>query len=93
MGQPLIIKNSRTLSGRLMIGGGILVALVFGFFAIKWQLGNVIAELTSPTQPNAGEIAGVAHSLAPADPMPLWLMASKAKEDFSAEGTQRRDVR
>lgn len=89
MSQPLIIKNAKTLVGRLMIGGFVVIALVFGFFAIKWQLGNVIAELTSPTQPNAGQIASVAHSLAPADPMPLWLMASKAKEDFSTEGTQR----
>ena len=72
-----------------MIGGSVLIALVFGFFAIKWQLGNAIAELTTPSQPNAEQIARVANSLAPSDPMPLWLSAAKAKEDFSAEGTER----
>lgn len=89
MSRPLNIINARTVSGRLMIAGGTIAALVFGFFAIKWQIGNAIAELTTPSQPNAGEIASVAHSLAPADPMPLWLLAAKAKEDFSAEGAQR----
>lgn len=72
-----------------MIGGSVLIALVFGFFAIKWQLGNAIAELTTPSQPNAAQIARVAHSLAPSDPMPLWLSAAKAKEDFTAAGTER----
>jgi Flp pilus assembly protein TadD, contains TPR repeats len=89
MSQSLIHKNARNLVGRLMIGGGVLIALVFGFFSIKWQLGNAIAELTTPAQPNAGQIAALAHSLAPADPMPLWLMAAKAKEDYSAEGARR----
>ncbi len=88
MSQPLNIINARTKSGRLMIAAGAIIALVFGIFSIKWQLGNLLAELTSPGQPNAAAIAGVAHSLAPADPMPLWLSAAKAREDFSAEGAQ-----
>lgn len=88
MSQPLNVINARTKSGRLLIAGGVITALVFGFYAIKWQLGNLLAELTLPSQPNAAAIAGVAHSLAPSDPMPLWLSAAKAKEDFSAEGAQ-----
>lgn len=89
MNLPLNIINARTAVGRLIIAAAVLTALVFGFFAVKWQLGNAFAELTLPTQPNAEQIAAIAHSLAPADPMPLWLLATKAKEDFSTGGSQR----
>lgn len=66
----------------------ILVALVFAWFAVRWQVGSMLGELTSQTQPNAMEIALAAVDLAPRDPRPRWLMAAKMKENFDLQNLE-----
>lgn len=61
---------------RLALVGMILFAFAFGWFAIRWQIGNMMAEMTSPTAGNAKVIAETAHSLSPSDPITNWLLAS-----------------
>src|SRR5687767_880260 len=51
----------------------IFLAIVFGWFAVRWQLGNMMAELTLPSDPNAREIAAMSKSLAPSDSLTSWL--------------------
>ncbi|MCY7344620.1 MAG: hypothetical protein LH614_00210, partial [Pyrinomonadaceae bacterium] len=51
----------------------ILLTLAFGWFAVRWQLGNMLAELTLPTDPGAKDIAALAVQLSPGDPMANWL--------------------
>lgn len=63
----------------------ILAALVFGWFAVRWQLGNMLAELTVSTDPNAKDIGQLAQSLAPGDPLATWLVASTEKDVFTPE--------
>ncbi len=89
MNEPLIIIESGNTRGRLIAAAAIVAALIFGWFAIRWQLGNMFSELTLPTDPNAAQVANLAASLAPSDPMPKWLAASKAREDFTEEGSQK----
>lgn len=89
MNPPLKITEAKNMRGRSIMAAAVLFAVVFCWFAVRWQLGNMFAELTSPTQPNAAEVAALARSLAPSDPMPLWLVASKMREDFSAEASRR----
>lgn len=88
MTQPLIIFDSKSLTGRLVLLAAIACVLVFAWFSIRWQLGDMLAELTSPSQPNALEIAQLSMRLAPSDPAPMWLAASKEKETFSPEGLE-----
>lgn len=64
-------------------------ALVFLWFSVRWQIGSMLGELTSASQPEARQVAEAAISLAPSDPLPLWLLASKEREDFSAESIDR----
>lgn len=54
----------------------IFLAIVFSWFAVSRQLGNMIANLTSPDNPEALSAAGLAVSLAPGDPVARWLLAS-----------------
>lgn len=84
MSLPVTIINSRNTKGRLVLIAVILTALVFAWFAVRWQIGSMLGELTSPTQANAMEIAQAAVSLAPRDPRPRSLVASKMKENFDA---------
>jgi len=59
-----------------MLVGVVLCALVFAWFSVRWQLGNMLASLTPANQPNADEISQLAQGLAPSDPVPMWLAAT-----------------
>ncbi len=76
----LIAINSRTAAARIALGGCIVVALLFGWFAVRWQIGILLADLTPTTDPNAGEIGLMAAKLAPGHPGSL-LLAAAAEND------------
>ena len=85
----MIIVDANSTAGRLLVAAAVVVALVFAWFAVRWQLGNMLAQLTAPNQPDAAEVAVLATSLAPADPKPRWLAASAEKGNFSPENLER----
>lgn len=72
-------------SVRIGIGVVILLTLAFGWFAVRWQLGNMLADLTAPNEPNAKEIAAFAINLSPGDPLANWLLAGTRKNIFTPE--------
>lgn len=63
----------------------VLFALVFGWFSISRQIGNMLAELTVPNDPNAKQIGQLSQTLAPGDPLASWLAASTEKDVFTTE--------
>jgi len=79
------ILDSRSLPVRIAIGAAVVLALAFGWFAVRWQLGNMLAELTNSTDSNAEDVAEFAVNLAPRDPLPNWLFADTKKEIFSQD--------
>ncbi|CAN5298411.1 hypothetical protein BH20ACI1_BH20ACI1_08940 [soil metagenome] len=81
------VLDSRSLKVRIIIGAAILCALVFGWFAVRWQLGNMLATLTTSADQNAEQIAEYAVNLAPSDPEPNWLLAETKREVFSPDET------
>ena len=81
----IAIYDARKASVRVALAAAMLLAIAFGWFAARWQLGNMLAELTGAADPNAREIAVLAQSLAPADPQANWLVASTKKNTFSPE--------
>jgi tetratricopeptide (TPR) repeat protein len=89
MNGPFVIFESKDVKSRLLLVGVAICALVFAWFAARWQLGNMLAELTPPGQSNAGDVAKLARSLAPTDPLPMWLLATREKENFSPESLER----
>ncbi|MGD9587751.1 MAG: tetratricopeptide repeat protein [Pyrinomonadaceae bacterium] len=74
-----------SVKGRLAMAAIVAAALVFTWFAVRWQIGNMLGELTSPAQPNSLEVARAAMGLAPGDPLARSLYATKLKEEFSEE--------
>lgn len=81
------ILDSRKTSVRIGLMTAIIFVLVFGWLAIRWQLGNMLAELTLPTEQNAEDAARLAVNFAPHDPLANWLFANtkamnNAEESF-----------
>ena len=88
-GQTVKKLDSRKLSVRIGLITAIIFALVFGWLAIRWQLGNMLGELTSPSDPNAENAARLAVSFAPDDPLANWLFANTKSINDSEEGLER----
>lgn len=68
---------------------GVMVASVLAaWYAVSWQIGNMLAELTPPSQADSREVAALAVALAPNDPAARWLVATKEKEKFDPESIE-----
>lgn len=85
MSEPLKIFNSKDVKARFVLAVAVFLALVFAWFAVRWQLGNMLAELTPPAKPEAREVSRIAMALAPADPLGRWLAARTEKDIFTPE--------
>ncbi|HEY0427198.1 MAG TPA: tetratricopeptide repeat protein [Pyrinomonadaceae bacterium] len=83
----IAVFDARKTPVRIALVACVAVAIAFGWFSIRWQLGNMLASLTLPTDPNAKEVSKVATNLSPNDPMTNWFAASVESEDF-AQGNQ-----
>jgi tetratricopeptide (TPR) repeat protein len=81
----IAILDSRSLPVRIVLVLAIISAIAFGWFAARWQLGNMLASLTSSNDPNSKEIAALAARLSPRDPLTSWLLASIRKDTFTPE--------
>lgn len=66
----------------------VILAVIFGWWAARIQLGSMLSELTLPADPAADEIARIAGQLAPRDPSAKWLAASLEKDKFERESAE-----
>ncbi len=86
------MTNETQASGKIdrIIPYAVIVALcVFGWFAVRTQIGSMLGELTPPTRDNAADVAELASNLAPLDPRPRWLAAMTLRQSFSPEDIDR----
>src|SRR5262245_20753025 len=65
-----------SLRSRAITGVAAITAQVVAWFAISWQLGDLLAELTQPSDPGSVETAEAAIGLAPSDPATYALQSS-----------------
>jgi len=63
----------------------VIAAFLAAWYAVSWQIGAMLAELTPTSQPDSQRVAEMAVALAPNDPGTYWLLATKEKEKFSPE--------
>ena len=92
MTPDLIVLEPNILRSRLLLIGVVLVMLVLTWFGVRWQLGDMLANLTLPTDENAPEIAVFAENLAPSDPRTSWLRAEtgdQLPDDSSVSSVER----
>jgi len=62
-----------------------LVALLGAWTAIRWYVGNTVAEYAPPADEGGVEMARLAVRWAPADPLTHWRLALLQEKSFSAE--------
>jgi len=85
---PFIVLDSKSAKGRIALAAAVLAVILFAWFAVRWQVGNMLAALTQPNQPNAKDLAQLAQRLAPHDALPMWLLATQEKENFSPQSLE-----
>lgn len=81
---PLIV-DTRSWKMRIALAVVVLAAAVFAWYAVRWQIGSMLAELTPPSRPDANQISKYAAILAPNDPLAWWLAATTEKDIFTQE--------
>lgn len=82
--QDLVEINGTGLKTRAIIAIAVLIALVFAWIAISMQFGGLLAENTSPGDPNANDIAALSVSLAPGNPQTHNLAGMTADDPFTS---------
>lgn len=76
----LKVFDARQTPVRVGLILAVVFAFSFGWMAIRWQLGNMLAELASLSDPNAREAAQLAVKLAPDDAFSNWRLADSTKD-------------
>lgn len=87
--QDLVAIDSKDLRVKLLVVAVLLVAIVFCWLSIRWQFGNMLADLTKSTDPQLGNIADLAISWSPDDPAVNLLKASAGDSIEMYEQTVR----
>ena len=50
----LLAINSRNTVARIGLGAFVVIAMLLGWFAVRWQIGILLSDLTPSTDSNAG---------------------------------------
>lgn len=74
--QDLAVIDPKKPSSRVFLVLAAIAVIIFGFFSIRNQLGNLLATLTQEADPNIAEIAPIAKRFAPSDPAAYSLAAA-----------------
>ena len=74
MPQELIHLNTRRIVIRLLLMALLIAASVWSYFVVRWYIGNTLAEYFDPSGNNL-QVAEMAASLAPDDPLTHWRLA------------------
>jgi hypothetical protein len=86
--EQLKFVDSQQLPVRIGLIFAVVFALVFAWLAVRWQIGNMLAEYTSSTEPNVRTVAEFSAGFAPGDPMANWFLASSERDVFTPEKMQ-----
>jgi len=62
-----------------------ILAMFASWFAVRWYVGDTVAEYASAAEQDAIELARLGARWAPADPFTHWQVATLTEKNFSAE--------
>ena len=81
MAQELIHVSLRNPLLKLLLVLLLIIAGVWSYFAVRWYLGDTLAEYFDPSGSNV-DVARMAVSLAPSDPLTHWRTASVTQKNL-----------
>lgn len=82
--QSVITIRLHSLVGRALVVLPIVLALLGAWFAVRWYVGDTIAEYASTNEAGSIELARLGVRWAPADPFAHWRLGALAEKEFSA---------
>jgi len=88
--KPLLL-DSRKWPGRLVLAGVALLTLFLAISGASLEIGNMLSDLTDPLEPGAAEVAELARTLSPGDPVAAWLEAS-TESNAAGAGTDTETI-
>ena len=91
--QDLVVIDSKNLKTGGILAAVVIAVLVFGWFSVRWQLGNLLATLTQTSDPNVTAIADLAIRLAPSDPSAYSLKAAAGEDPLNSVNALEQAVR
>jgi tetratricopeptide (TPR) repeat protein len=74
MPQEVLHLNTRRIIVKLLLIALLVAAVVWSYFVLRWYIGNTLAEYFDPSGNNL-QVAQMAASLAPDDPLTHWRLA------------------
>lgn len=84
MPQELVHISVRNPLSKIVTIVLLLVACIWSYFAVRWYLGNTLAEYFNAVE-NDAEVARMAASMAPNDPLTHWRIAQVAQKTLSLD--------
>src|SRR5882724_2068410 len=88
MPAELIQLNARHPATRVCMILLLIAATFWSYFAVRWYLGNTLAEYLTMDE-NGLQMARVAESLAPGDPLPHWRLGDVSEKKLPADQLDR----
>jgi tetratricopeptide (TPR) repeat protein len=77
--------SAKSGKGRVLLAAALITAAALAWFGVRWQLGTMLAELNSPSDPGSKHAAELARGLTGNDPLAAWLFASANRDFVSAD--------
>ncbi len=91
--KDIVVIDSKRLKMRGVLIAVIAAALIFAWFGVRWQFGNLLATLTPPSDPNAAAIGRLAVAWSPADPAGYSLTADVGEDPQTTINAREEAVR
>jgi hypothetical protein len=76
----LTAVDTKNVRVRIFLSAAVVFVLSLLYFAVPWQLGDMLAELTGSQEENASDVAELSARWAPKDPLPRLLLAATAED-------------
>lgn len=81
MPQELLQLNTRRIAVRVLLLLLLLAAATWSYFVVRWYAGNTMADYFDPSENNL-QVAQMAASLAPGDPLTRWRLAQATQKNL-----------
>ena len=88
MAQEILYIRARSPLVKILLVLLLLAAGVWSYFAVRWYLGNTLAEYFNPAESNLN-VAQMAANLAPNDPLTHWRIASVSQKTLPLDQQAR----
>ena len=82
MPEHLTTLNSSSIAVRIALALSVVTVVVFAWFGVRFQVGDMLSEITTSNEDRSADIAEASVNLSPSNPRSLWLKGSVSRSNF-----------